>query len=409
VSVARLRHVAVIDADAETVEEDQQIRIENGIIAEVSRDPGTPVASNEIDGRDWFAVPGLIDGHVHVNAISADLGGVANLPPSYVAVHAINIMQGMLARGFTTVRDVGGADHGLSNVVDEGLFPTPRLVYGGKALSATGGHGDLRPPHIEVQDDHYFRPGLSRICDGITAARHAVRDEIRRGASHIKIMLSGGCASPTDRIDSLQFSDDEVRAIVSEAASAHVYCAGHTYTAEAVNRALRLGVRSIEHGNMIDDESVALLREHEAFLVPTLITNVALAEQGTADGLPEDNLRKVVRVRDEGLRALERADQGGVSIVFGSDLLGRMHHRQSEEFLLRSEVQSPAAVLRSATTIAARLLRMDGQIGVLAPSARADVILTTENPLEKLSALAEPSIGIPVVIRNGQIVKDYRQ
>ncbi|MEW2506119.1 MULTISPECIES: amidohydrolase family protein [unclassified Amycolatopsis] len=398
-----VRHVSVVDPESEQVTGDQVVRITGGRITAIEADPGGPAGDGELDGTGLFAVPGLIDCHVHVNAVSAALGTVADESPAYVAAQASHLLKDMLARGFTSVRDVGGADFGIAAAVAEGLFTGPRIFFGGKALSQTGGHGDLRPAGRDVHDQHYAIPVLGRVCDGVDEVRRAARDEIRRGAHHLKIMLSGGCASPTDRVDSLQFSDEEVTAIVEEAAAANLYTAGHAYTADAVNRGLRLGVRTIEHGNLLDATSIDLFLAHDAFYVPTLITYQALLEQSRELGFTAEQYEKVVRVTENGYQALQLADAAGVRIAYGSDLLGAMQARQSEEFSLRAKVQKPAAVLRSATTVAAELLRQVGTVGTLAPGARGDVVLARANPLADLDVLANPATGLAAVVQDGVV------
>lgn len=407
-TVGAVRRVTLVDPATGEATGDQSLRIAGGVIISTGNDDDSPVGSTEIDGVGLFAVPGLIDCHVHVISTGVDTAEQRDWFPSYVTARAARNMRGMLERGFTTVRDVAGADQGLAAAVAEGLLEGPRLVHGGKALSQTGGHGDHRPPGCDSYDGHYFVPGLTRICDGVTEVRRAVRDEARRGASHIKVFASGGCASPADRLDSVQFSDEELRAIVAEATAAGLYCAAHAYGADAVNRSLRAGIRTIEHGNMMDETSVELLREYGAFYVPTLIAYTALVEDGPAHGLSEFSLAKSRQVYDAGLRALELADRGGVPIAYGSDLLGPLQHRQNEEFRIRAQVQKPADVLRGATTVAAELLRMSGQVGVLAPGAHADLILTRHNPLEDVTHLADPAREIVAVVQSGRIVADRR-
>jgi imidazolonepropionase-like amidohydrolase len=396
-----LRHVSVVDPETEQVHTDRLIRISDGRVTGITADAVREIGEGELDGSTLYAIPGLIDCHVHANAVAADLSSIAAQSPAYVAAQASHLLRDMLGRGFTTVRDVGGADFGLAAAVADGLFAGPRIVFGGKALSQTGGHGDLRTRGQDVHDQHYSIPVLGRVCDGVPEVRRAARDEIRRGAHHLKIMLSGGCASPTDRVDSLQFSDEEVAAIVAEATSANLYCAGHAYTAEAVNRGLELGVRTIEHGNLLDETSIELFLRHNAFYVPTLVTYLAQLEDGRELGYDEDKYDKVVQVAEAAYRALELADSAGVKIAYGSDLLGTMQARQSEEFALRAKVQSPAAILRSATTVGAELLRREGEIGVLAPGARGDVLLVRGNPLADIDILAKPEFGVAAVIQGG--------
>lgn len=217
-------------------------------------------------------------------------------------------------------------------------------------------------------------------------------------------MLSGGVASPTDRVDSTGFSREEITAIVEEAQAASRYVTGHAYTAAAVNRGLECGVRCIEHGNLIDASTIALLTKHNAFYVPTLATYAALAEEGPAAGLPEPSHRKVFDVLDAGLHALELAHAGGVALVYGTDLLGDMHTRQLSEFTIRAEVQAPAEILRSATTTAARLLNMDGLIGTITPGAHADLLVVDKNPLEDIRVLAELDQQLRLICKSGVIV-----
>ncbi|MEU7786501.1 amidohydrolase family protein [Amycolatopsis sp. NPDC049159] len=356
-----------------------------------------------LDLRGAVVLPGLVDAHVHVTASTADLGSLPSTSPSYVTAHSARTMSRMLDRGFTTVRDASGADYGLADAQSEGLFRGPRLLFCGRALSQTGGHGDSRTRGAHAKDDHPCCAGLGRVADGVDAVRAAARDELRKGAHHIKVMASGGVASPTDRIDSTQYSADELRAIVEEASAANRYVAAHAYTARAINRALELGIRSIEHGNLLDDRSVELFRSQDAYLVPTLVTYWALKEEGREHGLPESSWRKVDDVLGAGLSALERAARGGVKIVYGTDLLGGMHRHQNHEFRLRGEVQTPLEVIRSATSTAADLVNLTGEIGTLAVGAHADLLVVAGDPLADIGVLAEPK-NFTHVVQGGEVV-----
>ena len=201
---------------------------------------------------------------------------------------------------------------------------------------------------------------------------------------------------------------DELRAVVEEAEAANRYVAAHAYTARAVNRALRAGVRSIEHGNLLDDETIRLLLERDAYLIPTLVTYWALKEEGRDYGLPQDNYEKVDVVLDAGPSALEQAASANVRIVYGSDLLGGMHRHQAYEFALRAQVQPAVDVLRSATTVAADLLGMSGEIGVVQPGAHADFVVVDGDPLEDVAVLADPAANLRVVVQGGRVVVNRR-
>lgn len=396
-----LRNARLLDVATGACAE-ADLRCADGKIVETGARLTAPEV-RELDVAGAVVIPGLIDAHVHVTALTADLGSIASMSPSYVAAHAARIMSGMLDRGFTTVRDVAGADYGLAAAQAEGLIRGPRLIFGGKALSQSGGHGDGRGPGVHQFDDHPCCANMSRIADGVDAVRTAARDQLRTGAHHIKVMASGGVASPTDRIDSTQYSDDELRAVVEEAAAANRYVTAHAYTARAVNRAVRLGIRSVEHGNLIDDESVGLLLDHNAFLVPTLVTYWALKEEGRSFGLPEGSWRKVDEVLGAGIEALDRAARAGVTLAYGTDLLGGMHRHQNQEFRIRAEVQKPLDVLRAATVNAAALIDMAGAVGTLEVGAHADLLVLAGDPLDDIGVLADPA-GVRHVVQSGEIV-----
>lgn len=401
-----LRNARVCDVEAGEALPNRDVVIADGRVQQVGERLQVPAGAVEIDVDGRCIVPGLIDAHVHVTAGSADLSVQAEDSPYYVAAQTSAHLRAMLARGFTMVRDVGGADFGIARAVREGLWPGPKVFFGGKALSPTGGHADLRGPGRQALDNHACCAGIGVVCDGVDEVRRAARDQLRTGADHIKVMLSGGVASPNDRIDSLQFSAEEISAVVEEASSANRYVTGHAYTAAAVNRGLRLGVRCIEHGNLIDDESVRLFVEKDAYLVPTLVTYEYLRSEGPAAGLPVESQEKVGIVLDAGLEALERAWRGGVKVVFGTDLLGSMQVHQSDEFRIRGQVQPAAEILRSATVTAAELLGLSGEAGVVTEGALADLLVVDGNPLEDAEVLAQPEKSLSAVIQDGRVVVD---
>ncbi|MFA4841773.1 MAG: amidohydrolase family protein, partial [Agrococcus sp.] len=307
-------------------------------------------------------------------------------------------------RGFTTVRDVAGADFGLHDAQREGLLRGPRLFFGGKALSQTGGHADPRERGESHAQGEYTCSHIGRIADGVDAVRHAARDELRKGAHHVKIMAGGGVASPTDRIDSTQYSLEEIAAVVEEAEAANRYVTAHAYTGRSINRALRAGVRGIEHGNLLDDESIELLLEHDAFLTMNLVTYRSLQQEGRDFGLSQENWEKVDAVLTGGMEALEKAHRGGVNLCYGSDLLGGMQRHQAQEFAVRADIVPTLDTIRSATTTAARLLQREGELGVIALGAHGDLVMLDRDPLEHVSAVADGSPAM--VVQGGAVVVD---
>jgi imidazolonepropionase-like amidohydrolase len=404
-----LTNARIVDGTQAERPDPTDVLIENGRIREVG--PRLAAAAPEtIDLGGRTLMPGLIDAHVHVVAGLADLGRNAMLPDSLVAVRALGIMKAMLMRGFTTVRDVGGCDYGLKLATEESDFPTPRLVISGKALSQTGGHADFRGRFDDrAPPERRHRLGaLGRIADGVDAVRQAAREEIKGGADFIKIMANGGCASPTDPIHFLGFSRAELEAVVEEAAMAGTYVSAHLYTDAAIRRCVEAGVHSLEHCNLIRPETARLAAEAGAFAVPTLVTYDKLAAEGASLGFPPDSVAKVEDVRAAGMESLAIMREAGLAMAYGSDLLGEMHRHQSEEFVIRGRVLPAHEVIASATHVAARLLRLEGRIGTVAPGGHADLIVVDGDPLRDLYLLTGQGGHMPIILKGGQFVKRNR-
>jgi imidazolonepropionase-like amidohydrolase len=405
-TVTILRNASVLDAADGTLTPGQSVAVEGDRIADVGPGLTGPDDAVLLDVGGRTVMPGLIDAHTHPAIVDQDVFGLAEWPPTYVAARASRVLAGMLARGFTSIRDVGAGEIGLARAVEEGYFTGPRLFYGGKQLTQTGGAGDWRAPSRQVYDANYYSPAIGVICDGVTEVRRAVREEVRRGAHHIKVYLSGAVDSPSDRVDSTQFSVEELTAIVEEATAANIYVAGHAYTSRAINRGLRAGVRSIEHGNLMDDSSIPLFKEYGAFYVPTIVTYQALADRARDGLLPADIEVKLRVVIDGALGALELAHTAGLPIVYGTDLFADTHDRQLQEFVIRSQVQPPADLIRSATTTAARLLQREGELGVVAPGAIADLLVIDGNPLDDIRVLTTPDQTLKLIMKAGQLYKN---
>ena len=401
-----LRDAMVLDTVAGELLEGRHVVIEDGRIREVADRPVSLADAAVLDVAGRTVMPGLCDAHVHVIQSSADIPAMLEWAPSYQTARAQYVLGDMIRRGFTTVRDAGGADYGLADAIEEGYFEGPRLLFSGNTLSQTGGHGDKRRRGDNSMQICGCLLRDSHIVDGADQVRWAARDELRKGAHQIKIMVSGGVDSPTDHILNTQFSHEEIRAAVEEAEAARTYVLAHAYSARAINRALECGVRSIEHGNLLDETSIDLLLAKDAFLVPTLAVYEALHREGEAAGFPAVSQAKVADVRDAGLSALEKAHRGGVRIAFGTDLLGEMHAMQMLEFNLRAEVQAPIDIIRAATVTAAELFNMAGEIGVVAPGARADLLVVDGNPLDDLGLFQPDGRHLSLVMKDGRRVVD---
>jgi imidazolonepropionase-like amidohydrolase len=400
----------IFDGESETLKTGLNVVVEGALIREITDRPLT-AEEEAVDCGGRVLMPGLIDAHVHVYAAGLNLGRVVQSPMSYLAHFAAQFLHSSLDRGFTTVRDVGGADVGIASAIRDGLLDrVPRLFYGGRVLSQTGGHGDFRPGDHALDAGHYC--GCSCHCDqfaviadGADAVRKAAREELRRGAAHIKIMGSGGVASPTDPLDRCQYSDEEIRAAVEEADRAGSYVAAHCHPKEAVRRAAALGVKSIEHATLIDPETAEFVAEKGSFAVPTMATIAALVEEGGKLGLPAASMEKLKRVGDRGLASLEIMKKAGVKMGFGTDLLGSLHVRQSTEFTLRAQVLPAIDVLRSACSVNAELLGQAGMLGSIRAGAAADLLVVDGNPLEDISILATGGDRLSVIMSEGRFHK----
>ncbi len=381
------------------------VLIENGVIRDLEARPVAAADRMVLDLKGRTLMPGLIDAHVHVVASMMNLGLNAQLPDAMAVLRSLPIMKGMLDRGFTTVRDVGGAPFSLAEAVEQGLAVGPRLIVCGKSLAKTGGHADLRPRHDWHEANRWRRNfgALGRVADGIDEVRRAAREELREGAMFIKIMANGGVASPTDPVAWQGYSEGEMRAVVEEATDAQTYVSAHLYVSDAIARAVRAGVHSLEHCNRIDAATARLAAAAGCVAVPTLVTYEALASDGARLGLPPASIAKIEDVRGAGLESLSIMRDAGLAMAFGTDLLGETHVRQSEEFAIRARVLASRDILASATTIAAKLIGMAGRLGVVAPGALADLLAVDGNPLENVALLAQPDRNVRLIVKGGAV------
>ena len=384
------------------------IRLDNGCVTDVSESSGDDRGATVFDLQGLTVMPGLIDAHVHIYMNEVNIAALADVPPTYMAAKSSFVMKQMLHRGFTTVRDVAGGDYGMRDAVQAGFVEAPRLFVGGRAISQTGGHGDFRK-RTESGLECGCCTGLSifsRLADGVPDIIRATRDELRLGADHIKLMLSGGVASPNDPLESLQFRDDEIAAAVEEATRWGSYVCAHAYSDEAVRRATVLGIRTVEHGNFVGRETADTMAAKSTFLVPTLIVYEVTHRLGAASGKSPSSLEKNALVRQAGMQSLDICRQAGVEIGFGTDLSMHTQHFQAEALLLHAQSMSNADVIRSATIVNAKIVKREGKLGELVPGAHADLLVLDGDPYADLGVFRDHDQKLLAVMKDGAFCKN---
>lgn len=403
--------VNLIDPVSGTIVENTTVKLADGLVSfvgttgeQVGDEVDPPVVHVDMKGK--YICPGLIDSHVHIAAVpgSLSLRDMKDMSNNQIVLRQPSVCNSMLSRGFTTVRDCGGASLALKESIEEGIICGPRLFIAGHALSQTGGHGDRRQQHDPNECCAGHINGIGRIVDGVDQCLKYAREELRQGSDFIKIMGGGGVASPTDQVQHLQFSDEEIKAIVTVANNAGTYVTSHAYTPQAIQQAVRQGVKGIEHGNLIDEITARMMKEYHVFLTPTLVTYATMAAPEFRGFLPPVSAKKNCEVLEKGLQALKLATEVGVDICFGTDLLGPLHYAQSKEFSIRGKVQSPLEVLQSATTTPSRMLRQDKFLGQIAPGFAADMLILNANPLHDITVLDRPDQHLLATLKDGRVL-----
>ena len=379
------------------------VLVEDGRILEV----GTGLDGDEaVDVGGRYLLPGLFDCHTHVTISNINLLGMLQTPFSYRFFETVRNLAATLRVGITTVRDAAGADAGVRQAVADGLVPGPRLQISVTLLSQTGGHGDGWFRSGQVVSFWPTYPGMpDGLVDGPEAMRRKVRELVRAGADVIKVATSGGVLSPTDDPRHAHFRDDELTALVGEAAAAGRWVMAHAQASDGIKAAVRAGVRSVEHGIYLDDEAIGLLLDRGAWLVPTLVAPrgvLAAAEAGMA--IPDAARRKAVEVAEAHADSFRRAVAAGVKVAMGTDSGITPHGRNLAELeLMAKGGMTPAQVLAATTSSAAELLGLSGELGTLEPGKRADVVVVDGDPFE----LATLGDRIAAVVKDGRLVAGH--
>lgn len=407
-SLTVLRNAFLIDCTGADPVEGAAVVVEDDRIKDVLPSgkigplPG-PVTTLDLGGATLM--PGLTDAHVHILAVEGNITDQHRyLPPSLIAAKALRRAEECLMQGFTTVRDAGGADYGFREAIEEGLYPGPRMLVSGNYLSQTGGHGDKRRRAEWIPPIGCCIGMVGSIADGEAEVRKAAREQIRRDVNQIKIMASGGAMSPSDELDTTQFTVGEMRAAVEEAQAAGKYVLAHAYSDAAVRKAIEAGVRSIEHGNLIREGAARAIKEAGAFLVPTMVTYEAIYREGKRYGIGDHQIQKIDLARQQSVQGLTYAYRAGCKIGSGSDLLGDMMVQRAVEFELKAQVMTPMEVLLSATKVNAELFRMADRIGTIEPGKYADLIVVAGNPLKNVRVF-QVQDALKLIMKGGRLHK----
>lgn len=396
------------------------ILIENNIITKISKESIVTDKSGNtkvINGEGKFLMPGLIDAHVHMMfesipqmvALTSDFG--------FINLFAANAAEKQLLRGFTTVRDLGGGSLSLEKAIDMGIINGPRIFSSGAMISQTGGHGDFGMPTDvprKIGELSYFeRSGAVAIADGADEVLIRTREQLRQGASQIKLMAGGGVSSSYDPLDVSQYTDAEFKAAVSAAENWGTYVTVHAYTPNAIQTAINAGVKCIEHGNLIDESTAKLMAQKNIWwcMQPFL-------DDEEVTPFPEGsvNRKKQIEMTSGTDKAYELAKKYKIKVAFGTDGLfdAKLAQKQGKIVAKMIRWYTPFEILKMVTSTNAELLSMsgkrspyqEGKLGEISEGAYADLIIVDGNPLENINLIADPENNFKLIMKNGVIYKN---
>ena len=413
-----IKNVNVFDGKSAKLLEKQNIVIEDQLVTEIFAGEFAEEGFDQvIDGKGQYAVPGLTDAHVHLGKVHIDGSN-----PRYDAIIGSVVAGKLLDHGITTVRDAGSVTDGLKRAIDEGVIPGPRIYPSMNYLSQTCGHGDSDLAH-QYRDIQYRSPRGFALCDGVAECRRAVREQFYLGASQIKIMAGGGMSSTCDPVETLQFSPEEMKAIVQTAADYGSYVLAHLYTPNCIQRAVRAGVKSLEHGHWIDEETAKLIKDTDTFLNPCpqfTLEEIKWNHMGEFSDQPAQRKKKPkaggAKVKAHMEETTELINKYDLKILFGTDLMityNQYEPRASLDFTEYKKRFGSYKGLVAATGNVNDLIKLttyqnpypDGEIGVLKKGSYADVVILNGNPVEDLDVLGNTE-NILFVMKDGKVYKN---
>jgi imidazolonepropionase-like amidohydrolase len=403
------KNLRLLDPHWDEAREGYEVLVEGDTVKEVSDRPIGAASATVVDCGGRTLMPGLIDCHVHTHHSEVYINRMEGVPLTLMRARSAGRLKRMLDRGFTTVRDAGGADWGTKTAVEAGLIPGPRLFISCRSIGPTGGHNDrnrrtdIGPPCLCCNGMVFLRA----IADGPDEVRKAAREQMRQGADQVKLMVSGGVASPYDPLESMQFSVEEIGAAVEEAHAFGRYVLTHAYTPEAITRAVNCGVRTIEHGNLVDAPTAKLMAAKDVYMVPNLVTYEAMKRRARELGMPDTMLAKNDEVLKYGYAELEHCRAAGVKMAYGTDLLGALEDEQTGEFRIRGEVMPAIDVIRSATLVGAEVVRQEGRLGTIRPGAFADLLVVDGDPVKDLDLFKDGGVHLPAIMKAGTFHRNH--
>jgi imidazolonepropionase-like amidohydrolase len=415
-----ITNVHVFDGVNEARIENANVLVEGNLIKTVSTDPIESEGATVIDGDGRTMIPGLIDVHWHVLFNSVPQGELLTSDLAHLIIMGMKSAEATLMRGFTTVRDVGGNPFSIKKAIDAGVYPGPRIYPSGPMISQTSGHGDFRPTTAVPTEDsdalsYLERNAVAMRADGVDQIRLRVREVLRMGASQIKLATGGGVSSLYDPLDVSEYSEQEIAAAVAEAENWGTYVATHTFTDRATQAAIRAGIKTVEHGFLLSDETFQMMADEGVWLSIQPLLN----DEDAFTFADPISTEKWIRVTNGTDTAYEAAKRLGVKVAFGTDILfdPAVAAKQGKFLAKLGRWYTPYETLQIATSINAELLAMsgprnpyqEGALGVIEEGAYADLILVDGDPLETLDLVADPDANFDLIMKDGEIYKNTLQ